>query len=146
MTKNKKRDKRGVTIVCWPLTAPVDGFYFELAYLRRRTASRRSRRACKLKPQWFQYYSPSSHGTRSILWFRGKLSRLLRRSIRIVLNERWTNAFPCPKISNEKNNWLFFQAKNFLIPIRFAACPERETNLTPSSSSYICSCACCSCT
>lgn len=51
MTKNKKRDKRGVTIVCWPLTAPVDGFYFELAYLRRRTASRRSRRACKLKPQ-----------------------------------------------------------------------------------------------
>lgn len=50
-TKNKKRDKRGVTIVCWPLTAPVDGFYFELAYLRQRTASRRSRCACKLKPQ-----------------------------------------------------------------------------------------------
>lgn len=73
--KEGKKKKRGVTIVRWPLTAPVDAFYFELAYLRRR----RSHRACK--PHWFQYYSPSSHGKRereragSILRFRGKLSR-----------------------------------------------------------------------
>lgn len=41
--KKKERKKRGVTIVRWPLTAPVDAFYFELAYLRRR----RSHRACE---------------------------------------------------------------------------------------------------
>ena len=132
--KKRKRKKRAVNVVWRSCTLAIDcpswRFLFRaglLATANGVVVGRRSRRACKRKPQWFQYYSPSSHGARSILRFRGKLSRARSTFSTYQLpNKQWTNAFSCPKATNEENNWFvvflffFFFLSIFFYSLRFA--------------------------